>query len=77
MAEKKAYQTLNPKERIITGKNMLHSCFQGVKASSGPSCFNLFNALTVSTYPANKKAQVVKADILASNGVIHAINVVV
>jgi len=77
VVQKKAHQTLNPKEKIITGKNMLHSCFQGVKATSGPSCFNLFNALTVSTYPANKKAQVVKPDILASNGVIHAINAVV
>merc|ERR1711926_10470 len=55
VVQKKAHQTLNLKEKIITGKNMLHSCFQGVKATSGPSCFNLFNALTVSTYPANKK----------------------
>jgi len=77
VAPKKALQTLNPKEKIVTGKNMLHSCFHGLKATSLSSCFNIFNTLTVSTYPANKKAQVIKEDILASNGVIHAIDTVI
>ena len=75
VAPRKGLQTLNPKEKIVTGKNMLHSCFHGLKATS--DCFNMFNTLTVSTYPARKKAQVVKEDILASNGVIHAIDTVV
>ena len=57
---------------------MLSSCrdVHGVKVSQF-NCLNLFYTLKVQTYPANKKAQVVKEDILASNGVIHAIDAVV
>jgi len=75
VAPRKPIQTLNPKEKILTSKNMLHSCFHGFSSTS--DCFNMFNALTVSTIQADKKAQVVKEDILASNGVIHAIDTVI
>merc|ERR1712115_622312 len=75
VAPRKPIQTLNPKEKILTGKNMLHSCFHGFSSTS--DCFNMFNSLTVSTIQADKKAQVVKEDILASNGVIHAIDTVI
>merc|ERR1719167_877337 len=78
VAPKKAHQTLNPKEKILTRESMLSSCrdVHGVKVSQ-LSCLSLFYTLKVQTYPANKKAQVVKEDILASNGVIHAIDAVV
>lgn len=78
VAPKKAHQTLNPKEKILTRESMLSSCrdVHGVKVSQ-LSCLNLFYTLKVQTYPTNKKAQVVKEDILASNGVIHAIDAVV
>jgi len=78
VAPKKPHQTLNPKEKILTRESMLSSCrdVHGVKVSQF-NCLNLFYTLKVQTYPANKKAQVVKEDILASNGVIHAIDAVV
>jgi len=56
---KKAYKTLNPKEKVFTGKD--------------PYLY----IPRISTHPAHKKANIVKADILASNGVIHAIDSVV
>jgi len=78
VAPKKAHQTLNPKEKILTRESMLSSCrdVHGQKLSQF-DCLNLFYNLKVQTYPANKKAQVIQADILASNGVIHAIDAVV